>query len=205
MGSLASDLWTAPLAAAAVNADVRIPGSKSMTNRALMLAALADGPSAVRHPLRARDTALMAGALRALGHRIEETPRGWPVTPGPLRGPARVDVGLAGTVMRFVPPVAALARGDVYFDGDPQARKRPMGPILCRAARPRRTIDDAGRNALPFTVHGAGAMPGGTVDDRRLGVLPVRLRPAAGRCPLRRGREVRHVGPPVPSLAPHRP
>ncbi|MFD2079439.1 3-phosphoshikimate 1-carboxyvinyltransferase [Actinopolymorpha cephalotaxi] len=202
MGRLASDLWTAPLAAAAVDADVRVPGSKSITNRALLLAALADGPSDVRHPLRARDTALMAGALRALGTRIEETPRGWQVTPEPLRGPAQVDCGLAGTVMRFVPPVAALADGDIDFDGDPRARERPMGPILSALRTLGGTVDDAGRNALPFTVRGTGAMPGGTVEiDASASSQFVSALLLAG-ARYDAGVTVHHVGKPVPSL-PH--
>ncbi|GAA2755564.1 3-phosphoshikimate 1-carboxyvinyltransferase [Actinopolymorpha rutila] len=202
MGSLASDLWTAPLAAAAVDADVRVPGSKSITNRALLLAALADGPSVVRHPLQARDTALMAGALRTLGTGIEETPRGWNVTPEPLRGPGRVDCGLAGTVMRFVPPVAVLARGDIAFDGDPRARERPMGPILSALRALGGTVDDAGRNALPFTVRGAGAMPGGTVEiDASASSQFVSALLLAG-ARYDAGVTVHHVGKQVPSL-PH--
>src|SRR5690606_16881327 len=123
--------WPAPHAEAPVTAAVTLPGSKSVTNRALVLAALADGPGVVRRALRSRDADLMASALRALGATLvtsDETASGidYTVTPGPIRGGARIDAGLAGTVMRFVPPVAALADGPVAFDGDPHARKRPM-------------------------------------------------------------------------------
>ena len=114
--------WAAPRAPGPVRARVTLPGSKSLTNRYLVLSALASAPSRMRRPLRSRDTQLMAGALRALGARIEDVPGAppdapdWLVTPGPLRGDADVDCGLAGTVMRFVPPVAALADGAVRFD-----------------------------------------------------------------------------------------
>jgi 3-phosphoshikimate 1-carboxyvinyltransferase len=125
-----------------------------------VLAALADAPSHLRKPLLARDTRLMASALRALGTRIDEVPSpagvGWIVTPRLLRGPAAIDCGLAGTVMRFVPVVAALAEGPITFDGDEPARVRPMHTIIeaLRALGVR--VDDDGRGTLPFTVHGTG-------------------------------------------------
>ena len=128
--------WPAPLAEGPISATVRVPGSKSATNRALVLAALADGPSTVRGALSARDTHLMAGALTELGVDILEVgadPVGnidWRVTPGPLHGGVHINVGLAGTVMRFLPPLAALARGAVDFDGDPRARERPLRPMV---------------------------------------------------------------------------
>src|SRR3954452_3268044 len=130
-------LWPAPVAAAPVDATVRVPGSKSITNRALVLAALAADLTVLRHPLDSRDTQLMAGALRALGVDVVCDADAWQVTPGPLRGPADVDVGLAGTVMRFVPPVAVLADGPVSFDGGPPARPAaaPPAPPPPAAAR----------------------------------------------------------------------
>ena len=109
-----------------------------MTNRALVLAALAAGPAEVRHPLRARDTLLMAGALRALGVRVDTAdPAAWPVTPGWASQDTRVDVGNAGTVIRFVPPVAALTSVAVEFRGDPAAARRPVARDHRRAARDR--------------------------------------------------------------------
>ena len=132
----ATSFWPAPTADAPVSAKVSVPGSKSATNRALILAALADGPSQIIDALDARDTRLMINALVAIGVDIEITPGRQPgnfdllVTPRPLRGPATIDVGLAGTVMRFVPPLAALATGEVNFDGDIGARSRPMGATL---------------------------------------------------------------------------
>ena len=158
-----NDLWPAPVASGTLDAVVEIPGSKSVTNRLLVLAALAAEPTTIEHPLRARDTELMADALRALGTLVATSGDGWLVTPGDLHGPATIDCGLAGTVMRFVPPVAALADGPVVFDGDPRARHRPMAPLLDALHSLGARIEDGGRRALPFTVHGQGGLDGGAV------------------------------------------
>jgi 3-phosphoshikimate 1-carboxyvinyltransferase len=143
-----------------------VPGSKSLTNRALVLAALADGPSTITGALRARDTLLMGGALASLGIGIDglEDDGAVLVTPAPLAGPAHVDCGLAGTVMRFVPPVASLAQGDVRFDGDPRARVRPMDAVIDALEHLGVEIDDDARRTLPFTVKGTGSVRGGEVD-----------------------------------------
>jgi 3-phosphoshikimate 1-carboxyvinyltransferase len=178
-----------------------MPGSKSITNRALVLAALADGPSEIRAPLRSRDSDLMLAALRALGTGAEDLldRDGWRITPGPLSGPAMVDCGLAGTVMRFLPPVAALALGPVRFDGDPRARARPMGPVL-------RALSELGAwlegDRLPFVVHGQGELRGGSVrlDASSSSQFVSGLLLAAPR--FTKGVDVVHEGPPVPSL-PH--
>ncbi|MBX6769003.1 MAG: 3-phosphoshikimate 1-carboxyvinyltransferase, partial [Actinomadura rubrobrunea] len=156
----------------------------------------------LRRPLRSRDTLLMAAALRALDAAVDDDGADWLVTPGPLSGPARVDVGLAGTVMRFLPPVAALADGDVAIDGDPRARERPMRPMITALRELGVQIDDAGRGALPFTVRGTGAVKGGavTIDASSSSQLVSGLLLAAPR--FDEGVRVRHEGPPVPS-APH--
>jgi 3-phosphoshikimate 1-carboxyvinyltransferase len=182
-----------------VHAVVPVPGSKSVTNRALVLAALAEKPSLVRRPLRARDTELMASALRSLGTGISEVDGDWRVTPGRLTGGADVDCGLAGTVMRFVPPVAALADGDVRFDGDARARERPMSVIVDALRALGVEVSDGGRGALPFTIHGRGRVPGGvvTIDASASSQFVSALLLAAPR--FDKGVEVRHVGPPVPS------
>ncbi|GII58891.1 3-phosphoshikimate 1-carboxyvinyltransferase 1 [Planotetraspora thailandica] len=198
----AAALWAAPAAAEPVRATVRLPGSKSVTNRALLLAALADGPGVVRLALRSRDADLMAAALRSLG--AEMTPSNestssvdWAITPRAVRGGATIDVGLAGTVMRFVPAVAALADGPVSFDGDPAARKRPMGPILGALRALGATVDG---EALPFTVR--GPIVGGEVvlDASTSSQMVSGLLLAAAR--FEKGVTVRHSGPPVPSM-PH--
>jgi 3-phosphoshikimate 1-carboxyvinyltransferase len=154
--------WVAPRAERPVRATVRLPGSKSLTNRLLLLAAVADRPSRLVAPLRARDTQLMVEALRTLGVTVSDDGADWTVRPGPLRG-GRIDTGLAGTVMRFVPPVAGLATGDVIFDGDVYARERPMATLLDGLRQAGVEIDDGGRGRLPFTVRAAGAVPGGPV------------------------------------------
>lgn len=155
--------WPAPVADGPVTATVPVPGSKSLTNRALVLAAQATAASQIVDPLRSRDTDLMAAALGALGTSIEvagSDGTDWLVTPAPLTGPAHVDCGLAGTVMRFLPPLAATATGPVTFDGDEAARRRPMSTVLdaLRALGVRIEGD-----RLPFTVHAGGSVPGGTV------------------------------------------
>jgi 3-phosphoshikimate 1-carboxyvinyltransferase len=189
-----------------VHATVSLPGSKSITNRALVLAALAAGsaaPGLIRRPLRSRDTLLMAAALRALGARIEEGAGAVTVEPiGTGMADARVDVGNAGTVLRFVPPVAALVAGEVGFDGDPRARERPVGALLGALRRLGADVADGGRGALPFRIRGNGAVPGGavTMDASGSSQLVSALLLAGAR--FDQGVQVRHEGPPVPS-APH--
>ena len=174
-----------------------------MTARALVLSALAAAPSTLRHPLRARDTELMAAALRALGVEVDTTDdTRWDVVPARLAGNAHVDVGLAGTVMRFLPPVAALADGPVTFDGDPRARSRPLGPLVDGLRAAGVAIDASAAGGLPLTVHGTGRVPGGqvTIDASWSSQLVSGLLLAAPA--FAEGVTVRHVGPPVPS-APH--
>jgi 3-phosphoshikimate 1-carboxyvinyltransferase len=142
-----------------------MPGSKSMTNRALVLGALADGQSRLHRPLRSRDSALMVAALRALGADINDhDDTTWTVTgPGFAAGPASIDVGNAGTVLRFVPPVAALANGAVLVDGDEAVRRRPVGPLLEALRDLGADIEDGGRGLAPFSVNGHGQVAGGAV------------------------------------------
>jgi len=202
---MSQQTWAAPTAEGPVRAEVPLPGSKSLTNRYLVLAALADETSRLRAPLRSRDTLLMAEALRALGTRIDDVPGGspfgadWIVHPRPLHGPATVDCGLAGTVMRFLPPVAALASGDVRLDGDPRARERPMGPVVTALRDLGVRVDDDGSGHLPITVHGTGRLRGGTVriDASASSQFVSALLLIGARCDD--GLVVEHVGPPIPS------
>ncbi|WP_432457923.1 3-phosphoshikimate 1-carboxyvinyltransferase [Cellulomonas iranensis] len=203
MTSLHADPWSAPVADGPIDATVAVPGSKSLSNRYLVLAALADGPSTLRSLLVSRDTRLMADALRALGVGVDLGDDAVRVTPGALRGGVRVDCGLAGTVMRFLPPVAALADGPVRFTGDAEALVRPMGPLLrgLRALDVR--VDDEGEPGhLPFTVHGRGTVRGGSVDVDASGSSQFvsGLLLAAAR--FDQGLTLRHTGPTLPSL-PH--
>src|SRR6476646_2508510 len=144
----------------------------------------------------------MASALRALGTGIEDDDDHWVVTPGAWDRDADVDCGLAGTVMRFVPPVAGLARGTVGFDGDPHMRLRPVGQMLSALSALGVRIDDGGRGALPFAVAGTGTVAGGTVtiDASASSQFVSALLLAGAR--YDDGVDVRHVGKPVPSL-PH--
>ena len=194
--------WTAPPARGPIRAEVELPGSKSHTARELVLAGVSDGPSVIRRPLDARDTRLMAGALRAIGVAVDESADGWTVTPAVLHG-GSVDTGLAGTVMRFVPPVAALARGEVHFDGDSYARKRPIATLLDALRQAGVDIDDSGRGTMPFSVLGRGDVPGGTVqiDSSSSSQFVSALLLAGAR--FDKGLQLRHLGAaPVPSL-PH--
>jgi 3-phosphoshikimate 1-carboxyvinyltransferase len=195
-----TQLWAAPVAQGPVQATVPVPGSKSITNRALILAGLADGKSVLRAPLRSRDTELMAGAMRTLGVRIEDTPESaWSVTPGPLSGPAEVDCGLAGTVMRFVPPVAALAEGRVALDGDPRARERPMDTIV----QALRTLGASiSGTTLPLVIEGSGTLPGGRVTIDASGSSQFVSGLLLSAACFDNGVTVVHNGKPVPSL-PH--
>jgi len=174
-----------------------------MTARALVLSALSVGPSTVHAPLRARDTELMAAGLRALGCKVSTMDdQRWEVRPRPLEGPAHVDCGLAGTLMRFLPPVATVAHGDVTFDGDPYARKRPLGPLLKALRELGASIDASPADGLPLTVHGAGRLRGGeVVIDSSASSQFVSGLLLAG-ADYDEGVTVRHVGPPVPNT-PH--
>ncbi|MDM7832448.1 3-phosphoshikimate 1-carboxyvinyltransferase [Cellulomonas edaphi] len=196
-------LWPAPLADRALDATVEVPGSKSLTNRFLVIAALASSPSRLRGALLSRDTLLMAAALRQLGVGVEQDGPDLVITPGPLRGGVTVDCGLAGTVMRFLPAIAALADGPVRFDGDTAALARPMGPVLAALRALGVRVDEHGEaGRLPFTVHGRGSLPGGQVDvdASQSSQFVSGLLLAAAR--FDHGLTLRHTGPTLPSL-PH--
>jgi 3-phosphoshikimate 1-carboxyvinyltransferase len=204
--------WPAPPATGRLAATVALPGSKSLTNRTLVLAALSATPTRITGPLRARDTDLMAGALRTLGVGVAPVlPRtsvdahpasgDWLVTPGALHG-GEVDCGLAGTVMRFVPPLAALAEGTSRFDGDPHARTRPMSTLIHGLRQAGAVITDDGRGRLPFTVHGHGSVPGGLIEIDSSASSQFVSALLITSCRFDRGAEIRNVGATLPSL-PH--
>lgn len=197
-----TDHWPAPRADGPVHATVTVPGSKSQTNRALVLAALAapQGMSTVTGALRSRDTDLMIGALRTLGLAIDgdgtELTVGGAVSPAPG---ATIDCGLAGTVLRFVPAVAALGVQSVSFDGDEQARSRPIAPLL---AGMRSLGVDIDGDAMPFTVRGTGAVAGGRVDIDASGSSQFVSGLLLSGSTFTGGLTVVHTGTTVPS-APH--
>jgi len=152
--------YLAPIATGALDAVISLPGSKSLNNRELVLSALAAGPTTILNPLESRDSRLMIDALTKLGTGIESIANRLTVTPGLLNGEVAIDCGLAGTVMRFVPAVAALASGNVLFDGDVAARKRPMKTTIDSLRALGVEITGEG---LPFTIHGTGQVVGGEI------------------------------------------
>ncbi len=182
-------------------ATVRLPGSKSLTNRELVLSALAASPSVLINPLVSRDSELMIQALRNLGVEIRQQTDSVKIFPKELVGETKIDCGLAGTVMRFIPPLAALAKGSVEFDGDPQARQRPMGTTIDSLRK--LGIEVKSQNqALPFTVIGSGQVAGGKleIDASKSSQFVSGLLLAAPR--FKQGLTLSHVGEHVPSL-PH--
>ena len=193
-----SEMWPAPFHPSPVTHTREVPGSKSMTNRAYILSALASGPSTITGALRSRDTDLMEAALQAMGTGIRRDGATIHVTPGPLRS-AEVDCGLAGTVMRFVPPVAAFAEGPVLFDGDAHARTRPMATIL--EALRALGVNVTGES-LPFTVHGTGGAVGGPVDIDASGSSQFVSGLLLSAPRFERGVHIRHTGDTLPSM-PH--
>jgi 3-phosphoshikimate 1-carboxyvinyltransferase len=187
------------LAKSAISAKLSIPGSKSLTNRELVLSALASGPSEILNPLESRDSSLMIEALRQLGSEIESTPNSLRITTKPISGPAQIDCGLAGTVMRFVPPIAALAKGNVSFDGDLAARSRPMKTTVDSLRSLGVEVSGSG---LPFTIHGTGEVLGGdlTIDASESSQFVSGLLLVAAR--FKNGLTLNHVGKHLPSM-PH--
>jgi len=195
-------LWDAPLAGGPLDATVEVPGSKSLNNRFLILAALASGPVTIRGALRSRDSSLMIGALRAFGVQVDDAGDDWTVTPpARLTGGGFIDCGLAGTVMRFAPPLMLLADAPVDFDGDLAARDRPMEPMIDALRALGASVDDGGTGALPFTVTPPTEIASEVAIDASAssqfvsGLLLVAAR-------LPQGLTVRHVGATLPSL-PH--
>ena len=151
-----------------INAKISIPGSKSATNRALILAAIAKTPSRLRKPLSSRDADLMVKGLQNLGCKIDEikTEQGfdYQITPQKLSGPTQIDVGNAGTVMRFLPPIASLATGLVHFDGDARSHERPLEPVIKALEQLGASIEHGNKYRLPLTINGSGEIKGGVVE-----------------------------------------
>lgn len=211
--NVAAGDWLAPTPQTVTGsrALVEIPGSKSLTNRYLLLAAIADSPSLIHAPLHSRDSRLMVQALTALGARFEELETGstfgpdlqvTPIDFSADAGTTSIDVGLAGTVMRFVPPVAALVPGTFTFDGDLHARKRPMGPVIKALRDLGITVTTDGADALPFTLDSTGSIEENllTIDASESSQFVSALLLAA--CRFKQGLRLTHTGAPIPSM-PH--
>ena len=189
-----------------INAKVSVPGSKSATNRALILAAISKTPSVLRKPLFSRDTDLMVKGLKSLGCKIVEikTSEGFDyhVTPQQLTGPTQIDVGNAGTVMRFLPPIAAMATGLIYFDGDARSHERPLEPVIKALEQLGVSIEHGNKYRLPITLNGSGHVKGGEVEidasaSSQFVSALLLLGPATDN-----GITVKHIGKSLPSL-PH--
>jgi 3-phosphoshikimate 1-carboxyvinyltransferase len=189
-----------------INAKISIPGSKSATNRALILAAIAKTPSRLRKPLSSRDADLMVKGLQSLGCKIDEikTEQGfdYQITPQKLSGPTQIDVGNAGTVMRFLPPVASLATGLVHFDGDARSHERPLEPVIKALEHLGASIEHGNKYRLPLTINGSGEIKGGEVEvdasasSQFISALML-LGPAT-----KNGLTIRNIGKSLPSM-PH--
>lgn len=200
---LSDSQWAAPTRNTLIEAVVELPGSKSLTNRELVLAALADAPSRLRAPLDSRDSRLMIQALEQLGAVVEH--QGTDLLITPLQNSAvttRIDCGLAGTVMRFVPPLSGLVTGEVVFDGDEAAKRRPMNVTIDSLRKLGLAVDDNSTGSLPFTVHGTGKINGGeiTIDASASSQFVSGLLLSAAR--FETGLTLRHEGEHLPSM-PH--
>ena len=184
-----------------LHARVLVPGSKSLTNRELLLSALASSPTTLVDSLISRDSALMIAALEAFGVQFESRGNELQITPGVLTGPAKIDCGLAGTVMRFVPPMAALASGLVEFDGDAAARRRPMQTTI-ESLRQLGVEVVGNPDSLPFAILGKGSIRGGevTIDASKSSQFVSGLLLSAAR--FDEGLVLHHSGEHLPSL-PH--
>ncbi|MDY6048991.1 MAG: 3-phosphoshikimate 1-carboxyvinyltransferase [Corynebacterium sp.] len=195
-----SPLWPAPTPTAPISGTVTVPGSKSETNRALVIAALAASPSTITGALRARDTLLMEAALTHLGARITATGPHLHITPIPgtdLPADITIDTGLAGTVMRFIPPLAALTSSRVHLDGDAAARRRPLHPLADALTQLGATVTAP---QLPLTVIGPATGSHVTIDSSSSSQFISALLLAGAAYP--HGLTITHAGGPLPSL-PH--
>lgn len=199
--------YAAPTSPGPLRATLTIPGSKSITNRELVLAAIAEGPSRIAAPLHSDDSARMVEALAALGAGIERVEGAsaygpdFVVTPGALTG-GTVDCGQAGTVMRFVAPLAGLVDGEVLLTAHESALHRPMGEMIRGLRDLGVDVEDDGRWSLPFRVHGRGHVRGGEVeiDASASSQFVSGMLLAAPRFDV--GLHLRHTGERLPSL-PH--
>ena len=203
MSESAPHNWSAPSAKRPIHSTVSIPGSKSATNRAFVLAALGDSISKIHKPLLARDTELMLQALEKLGCTITRSNEIIEITPMKrVHQDLAIDVGLAGTVMRFVPPLAALTAGVVHFDGDQRARNRPMKTLIDSLKALKISVDDESSGSLPFSIVSDGNVQGGeiTIDASESSQFISALLLAGAK--FSNGLTIKHVGNKLPSL-PH--
>ena len=203
MSESAPHNWSAPSVQRPIEATISIPGSKSATNRAFVLAALGDSVSKISKPLLARDTELMLQALKQLGCEIKKSAEVVEISPMKrTHQDLTIDVGLAGTVMRFVPPLAALSTGVAHFDGDTRARNRPMKTLIDSLKALNISVDDQSTGSLPFSIASDGVVLGGeiTIDASESSQFVSALLLAAPK--FLNGLTINHVGKKLPSI-PH--
>ena len=203
MSESAPHNWSAPSVQRPIEATISIPGSKSATNRAFVLAALGDSVSKISKPLLARDTELMLQALKQLGCEIKKSAEVVEISPMKrTHQDLTIDVGLAGTVMRFVPPLAALSTGVAHFDGDARARNRPMKTLIDSLKSLNISVDDQSTGSLPFSIASDGVVQGGeiTIDASDSSQFVSALLLAAPK--FLNGLTINHVGKKLPSI-PH--
>jgi len=203
MSESAPHNWSAPSVQRPIEATISIPGSKSATNRAFVLAALGDSVSKISKPLLARDTELMLQALKQLGCEIKKSAEVVEISPMKrTHQDLTIDVGLAGTVMRFVPPLAALSTGVAHFDGDARARNRPMKTLIDSLKSLNISVDDQSTGSLPFSIASDGVVQGGeiTIDASESSQFVSALLLAAPK--FLNGLTINHVGKKLPSI-PH--
>jgi len=195
--------WHAPTINFAINSTLDIPGSKSATNRAFVLAALGNRTSVITNALFARDTNLMLDALEKLGCKILKKSNSVEISPmNKSHNEISIDVGLAGTVMRFVPPLAALAVGTTHFDGDERARNRPMKTLIESLKSLNVNVIDKNGGKLPFSIISEGEIIGGELEiDASESSQFISALMLVG-AKFKNGLTIKHVGKNLPSL-PH--
>ena len=195
--------WHAPTINGAINSTLEIPGSKSATNRAFVLAALGDKNSIITNPLFARDTNLMLEALEKLGCNVVKKSNSVEISPMKKdHDEISIDVGLAGTVMRFVPPLAALSSGTSHFDGDERARNRPMKTLIESLKKLNVKVIDNHQGKLPFSINSDGQITGGEIEiDASESSQFISALMLVG-AKFKNGLTIKHVGQNLPSL-PH--
>ena len=195
--------WHAPTINGAINSTLEIPGSKSATNRAFVLAALGNKNSIITNPLFARDTNLMLEALEKLGCNVVKKSNSVEISPMKKdHSEISIDVGLAGTVMRFVPPLAALSSGTSHFDGDERARNRPMKTLIESLKNLNVKVIDNHQGKLPFSIISDGQITGGEIEiDASESSQFISALMLVG-AKFNNGLTIKHVGQNLPSL-PH--
>ena len=198
---MTSKIFSAPQAAGPISGAISIPGSKSLTNREILLSALAEGTSVLNKPLISRDSQLMLDAMKALGAEVTPRADSVKIAPATLNKDASIHCGLAGTVMRFVPLVAALNNGKITFDADKEAKARPLQGVF-DALDQLGVNYEKGSDSFPFAVIGNAGTNATevTLDASKSSQFVSALMLVAPK--LEKGLVINHQGDSLPSI-PH--